>query len=103
VLKCDFVTDRKRGTSYTGVKVINQKGEKMNPFVSFMASPAGRIVRIVAGIALVVWGLWGLGSTAGVVVAIVGLIPLVAGIFDFCVFAPLFGNPLSGAKIRAGK
>jgi hypothetical protein len=52
---------------------------------------------------LVVWGLWGLGSTAGIVVAIVGLVPLVAGLFDFCVFAPLFGAPFSGPKIRAGK
>ena len=75
----------------------------MNPIISFMASTAGRIVRIIAGIVLIVWGIWGLGNTAGVVVAVVGLVPLVAGLFDFCVFAPLFGNPLSGAKIRAGK
>lgn len=75
----------------------------MNPFVTFMASPAGRIVRIVAGIALIVWGLMGIGSTTGVVVAIVGLVPLLAGLLDFCVFAPLFGAPLSGPKIRAGK
>jgi len=75
----------------------------MNPIVSFLASPAGRAVRIAAGIALVVWGVWGLGSTAGLVVAIVGLVPLIAGLFDFCVFAPLFGAPLSGPKIRAGR
>jgi hypothetical protein len=75
----------------------------MNPFVSFLASPAGRIIRIVAGIALVVWGLWGIGSTTGMVVAVVGLVPLLAGVLDFCVFAPLFGAPLSGPKIRAGK
>ncbi len=75
----------------------------MNPFVSFLASPAGRIIRIVAGIALVVWGLWGIGSTGGVIVAVVGLVPLLAGLFDFCVFAPLFGAPLSGPKIRAGR
>jgi hypothetical protein len=75
----------------------------MNPFVSFMASPAGRIIRVVAGIALVVWGLWGIGSTTGLIVAIVGLLPLLAGLFDFCVFAPLFGAPLSGPQIRAGK
>jgi hypothetical protein len=36
------------------------------------------------------------------IVAIVGLVPLAAGVFDFCVFAPLFGNPMSGPKIRAG-
>ena len=75
----------------------------MNPTISFLASPTGRVVRIVAGIALVIWGLWGLGSIAGMVVAIVGLVPLVAGIFDFCVFAPLFGLPFGGPQIRAGK
>jgi hypothetical protein len=73
----------------------------MNPFVKFMASTTGRIVRIVTGIALVVWGLVGLGGTAGIVVAVIGAVPLVAGMFDFCVFAPLFGNPLSGTKIRS--
>ena len=75
----------------------------MNPLISFLASPAGRITRIVAGIALVAWGLFGLQGVGGIVVAIVGLVPLIAGIFDFCVFAPLFGAPLSGPKIRAGK
>ena len=75
----------------------------MNPFVKFLASPTGRIIRIVAGIALVLWGWLGLGGTVGILVAIVGLVPLVAGLFDFCVFAPLFGAPLSGPKIRASK
>ncbi len=75
----------------------------MNPFPAFMASPAGRIVRILAGIALIAWGLIGLTGTMGIVVAVIGLLPLVAGVFDFCVFAPLFGAPLSGARIRAGK
>ena len=75
----------------------------MNPFVSFMASTAGRVTRIVAGIALILWGWLGLSGTTGIIVMVVGALPLVAGLFDFCVFAPLFGNPLSGAKIRAGK
>ncbi len=75
----------------------------MNPFISFMASTSGRIVRVVAGIALIAWGLWGLGGTAGIIIALVGAVPFLAGLFDFCVFAPLFGNPLSGKKIRAGK
>ncbi len=75
----------------------------MNPFVSFMASTTGRLTRIVAGIALILWGWLGLSGTTGIIVMVVGAVPLVAGLFDFCVFAPLFGNPLSGAKIRAGK
>jgi Co/Zn/Cd efflux system component len=81
----------------------HRKGEnEMNPFVTFMASTAGRILRIVAGIALIVWGIWGLGGTVGIIVAVVGAVPLLAGIFDFCIFAPLFGNPLGGAEIRKG-
>jgi hypothetical protein len=76
----------------------------MNPFVKFMASPAGRITRIVAGLVLVALGIFVMHATVGgIVVAVVGLVPLLAGLFDFCVFAPLFGAPLSGAKIRAGK
>ncbi len=75
----------------------------MNPFVTFMASATGRIVRVVAGILLIAWGLLGIGGTGGIIVAIIGALPLVAGLFDFCVFAPLFGAPLSGQKIRSGK
>lgn len=73
----------------------------MSPFVKFMISPVGRVIRVVAGIALIVWGLMGIGGTAGILVAIVGAVPLLAGIFDFCVFAPLFGGHLSGPKNRA--
>lgn len=75
----------------------------MNPFVSFMASTAGRLTRIVAGLALIAWGLVGLTGTTGIIVAVIGLLPLIAGLLDFCVFAPLFGAPLSGPKIRAGR
>jgi len=73
----------------------------MNPFVTFMASTAGRAVRIIAGAALIAWGVLGLGGATGAIVAVVGAVPLLAGLFDFCVFAPLFGAPLSGPKIRS--
>jgi len=75
----------------------------MNPFIKFMASSTGRLVRIVAGVALILWGLSGITGTTGIIVAIVGALPLLAGLFDFCIFAPLFGAPLSGVKIRAAK
>jgi hypothetical protein len=75
----------------------------MNPFVSFLASGTGRIVRALAGLALILWGLFGLHGAVGIAVAVIGVVPFVAGIFDFCVFAPLFGMPLSGPRIRAGK
>jgi hypothetical protein len=73
----------------------------MNPFVKFMASTTGRIVRVIAGLALILWGVLGLGGTTGIILAVVGAVPFLAGLFDFCVFAPLFSNPLSGKKIRA--
>jgi hypothetical protein len=73
----------------------------MNPFIKFMASTTGRVIRILAGAALIAWGLFGLGSASGIIVAVVGAVPLLAGLFDFCIFAPLFGAPLSGPQIRA--
>jgi hypothetical protein len=70
-------------------------------FAAFMASPAGRGIRIVAGIALIVVGLIVLNaSTLGVILAVVGAVPLIAGIADFCIFAPLFGGPFQGSKAR---
>ncbi len=75
----------------------------MNPFPKFMAASAGRIIRVVAGLLLVALGLLVIRGTGGIILAVVGLVPLVAGLFDFCVFAPLFGAPMSGPRIRAGK
>jgi hypothetical protein len=75
----------------------------MNPVIRFLASGTGRIVRVVAGLALVALGLFAVNGAAGIVLIVVGLVPLLAGLFDFCVFAPLFGAPLSGPQIRAAK
>jgi uncharacterized membrane protein HdeD (DUF308 family) len=69
--------------------------------IKFLASTTGRWVRIVAGIVLIVVGLLVIqNGTVGIIVAVIGLVPLVAGVVDICVFAPLFGAPLSGKKIR---
>jgi len=74
-------------------------------FVSFISSATSRIVRIVAGLALIGGGLavdlTTSNTTLGIILAVVGFVPLGAGIFDICVFAPVFGAPLSGAKVRA--
>jgi hypothetical protein len=88
------------------IKIIKKKhGTKeiiMNGLWKFMATTAGRIIRVVAGVALIVWGIWGLSGTAGIIVAVIGAVPLLAGLFDFCVFSPLFGGPFSGKKLREG-
>lgn len=72
----------------------------MKAFFRFIASPAGRITRIVAGIALILVGLLALEGVGGWILAIVGLVPLLAGLFDRCVFAPLFGLPFVGPRLR---
>jgi len=75
----------------------------MKAFVQLMASSFGRVLRIVAGVALIAGGLLGVSGTGGLVMIVVGLVPLLAGLLDFCVFAPLFGQPFSGERIRAAK
>lgn len=69
-------------------------------FSKFMASGLGRALRIVVGLLLVLVGLI-MNDAWGYVIAFVGLVPFAAGLFDFCVFAPLFGMPFSGKDIRA--
>ncbi len=69
-------------------------------FARFMFSSFGRLLRVVAGIVLVVLGLAVVHGTGGVLLAIVGLVPLVAGLFNFCVFAPLFGGPFLAKDLQ---
>jgi hypothetical protein len=72
----------------------------MKGFFRFIASPTGRGIRIVAGLALILIGLLAIGDIWGWILAIVGLVPLLAGLFDRCVFAPLFGLPFLGPRLR---
>ena len=72
----------------------------MNRLIDFLASSPGRILRLVAGIVLALVGIlvggvwvWALG--------IIGVVMMAAGVFDFCLFAPLARLPLSGPAIRA--
>jgi Na+/glutamate symporter len=69
-------------------------------FARFMSSNIGRLLRIVAGLALIGIGLWVVGGTWGIVLVVVGLVPLLAGLFKFCVFAPLFGGPFWARDIK---
>jgi hypothetical protein len=73
----------------------------MTAFFGFIASPTGRVVRIVAGLILIAAGLWWIHGIGGSILVIVGLVPLLAGAFDRCVFAPLFGLPFVGSSLRS--
>ena len=69
--------------------------------IDFLASSTGRWVRIAVGGVLFAVGLLAIEGTAGTIVAVIGLVPLLAGMLDVCLLAPLFGAPLSGRRIRA--
>jgi len=72
----------------------------VNEFFRFIAGPVGRLIRVIAGLALIVIGLWLIQGVVGWILAMVGLVPLLAGLFDRCVFAPLFGLPFDGYRLR---
>lgn len=72
----------------------------MRGMFGFLASPAGRVIRILAGVALILIGLFVVEGPLSWVLEMVGLVPLAAGVFDFCVFAPLAGLPFVGSKLR---
>ena len=72
----------------------------MKGFFKFMASSTGRIVRFIAGLALILIGLLAVGGIGGWILAIVGLVVSLVGIFDWCLFAPLFGLPFVGPALR---
>lgn len=66
-------------------------------FVSFMRTGPGRGLRIIAGAALIAGGI-AIGDSAGTIIAVVGLVPLAAGAFNVCLFAPLFGLDFLGRR-----
>lgn len=87
-------------TLHDGIGFTDAIGKGVQEMISFLASGTGRLTRIVAGLILIALGWW-MHSTTGTVIAVIGLIPLLAGLFDICLFAPLFGLPLSGKQIRS--
>ncbi len=68
--------------------------------IAVLASYTGRICRIIAGGAIFWLGLFTIPGATGVAVMIVGFVPILAGVMDFCLIAPLFGDPFSGYDIR---
>ena len=72
----------------------------MNALFRFLANSTGRIVRIIAGLVLIGIGILWVHGSAGWILAIIGLVPLLAGAFDKCVFAPLFKLPFDGSQLR---
>lgn len=67
-------------------------------FAKFMAGSVGRLARIIAGIVLVLVGLLVVKDTGGIILAIVGVLPILAGVFNVCLIAPILGAPFSGKE-----
>ncbi len=77
--------------------------DKSRAFAVFMASGAGRLLRIIAGLALIAWG-WSMNEqTAGIVLMVVGLVPLLAGVFNVCLIAPIIGAPFAGKDAQPAR
>jgi hypothetical protein len=57
-------------------------------------------VRAVAGVVLIALGLAVITGVGGYIVEAIGLVVLAAGVFDFCLFAPLGALPFNGAQLR---
>ena len=72
----------------------------MDYFFRFMVTRVGGIIRIVVGLVLIVVGICGGQGVVGYMMVIAGLVPLVAGVFDKCVFAAFFRLPMDGAALR---
>jgi hypothetical protein len=72
-----------------------------NVVACFMGHPMGRLLRIVAGLALVGGGWTMRDTTMGTVLMIVGVVPILAGVLNVCLLAPIIGAPVSGRAALA--
>jgi hypothetical protein len=78
--------------------LIGKEVQSEMAFAEWMAGAAGRTLRVLAGLALIGVGLYFQGVW-GWVIAIVGVVPVLAGIFNVCVIAPILGVPFSGRRL----
>lgn len=70
-------------------------------FLTFMSSPAGRLLRGVVGGVIFLLGILMASANPLMIIAIaLGYIVMAAGVLDFCIFAPLAGKPFMSKKLR---
>lgn len=80
------------------VEKLDEK-EILMGFARFMASPLGRGARIIIGLVLIGIGIGKVGGAAGWIIAIIGLLPLILGVINGCVLAPLLKVPFKGSNL----
>ena len=67
-------------------------------FSRFMASCNGRVTRMGIGAALIAVGLGVLSSPVGLAIAGLSLVPIIAGVFNLCPVAPVWGGHFFGSN-----
>lgn len=72
----------------------------MKGLIKFMTGTMGRLTRIALGLVLIVWGVYYSNITPNWIFIIIGIIPLAAGIFNFCLIAPIFGYSFNSDKAK---
>ncbi|WP_432264670.1 YgaP family membrane protein [Autumnicola psychrophila] len=72
----------------------------MKNFVRSMVNKGGRTLRIIVGLVLIAVGAFFSADIKWTLI-LIGIIPLAAGLFDFCLLAPLMGYNLNGRKTRS--
>ena len=68
-------------------------------FARFMATTAGRGLRIAVGLAMIAVGLLAVEGDFGALLALAGVAPLLAGVFNVCLLAPLLNVPFYGSSL----
>ena len=68
--------------------------------VKFMTSGVGRVARLVLGLIIIGLGMFVVQGILGTIMAVVGMVPVLGGIFDFCLIGFALGYPLKGKEAR---
>ncbi|MEC5192423.1 MULTISPECIES: YgaP-like transmembrane domain [unclassified Arthrobacter] len=69
-------------------------------FVAFMRGTAGRVLRVAAGLGLAAAGISDAPRPGGVLLTVLGGVMITAGVFNFCLLAPVFHADLWGRPKR---
>ena len=71
-------------------------------FLSFMNTPAGRVIRVVGGLVVLAVGLV-LGGWLGLALAVFSALPMATGVFGLCPINPLVGQSMRACAVPTGR
>lgn len=71
----------------------------MDNLVYFLATGKGRFYRIVIGLILLWLGAYVFAHPLGLWIMGIALVPILSGVLNICLFAPLIQEPVRGSKL----